>query len=471
MNPRSLRFRLTLWHAGLLTGVFLLCGSAIYQVLGLYLKENLAQSLHRRIQQITLSLLPEIEKTGEQYVIDEIKARYAPENYDRFIRLTRPGGAVIYASGRAASFDPTGLPPATGDDAKRVATLPDGNRLLMATEVYRTSSGRTYILESGGPLQPIDNVLKQLLFLLLLGVPVVVLVAVAGGYVLVGQALAPVVQIARSAELITLHSLDERLPIAPTGDELEQLSLALNRMISRLRESFQQSQRFLADASHELRTPLTALRGELEHAVEQASPLPELRDKIGSALEEVDRLAKIVQTLLAISRLDAGEAQKEWQHFDLARLAADTAGQMYLLAEDKGISFNCNVEREAGVEGDRARIKQVVVNLLDNAIKYTPSGGSVHLNVRVEDGHAILEVIDTGIGIPPAALPHVFDRFFRVDDARSRDAGGAGLGLAIVKSICTAHGGRVEVESTEGKGSRFILNLPLAPVPALKTNV
>ncbi len=307
--------------------------------------------------------------------------------------------------------------------------------------------------------------------MLLLGVPIVLLVAVGGGYILVGQALAPVVQIARSAELITLHNLDEQLPIAPTGDELEQLSLALNRMICRLREAYQQSQRFVADASHELRTPLAALRGELEHAMEQASRLPELRDKVGSALEEVDRLAKVVQTLLALSRLDAGEAQQEWHPFDLARLAADTAGQMYLLAEDKGVAFNCNVEAEAVVEGDRARIKQVVVNLLDNAIKYTPSGGSVHLNVRAEAGKAILEVVDTGIGIPAAALPHVFERFYRVDDARSRDAGGAGLGLAIVKSICTAHGGRLEVESTEGKGSRFTLELTLAQPARIKTTI
>jgi len=192
---------------------------------------------------------------------------------------------------------------------------------------------------------------------------------------------------------------------------------------------------------------------------------------VGSALEEVDRLAKIVQTLFAISRLDAGEAQQEWRRFDLGSLAAGTADQMSLLAEDKGISVNCNVEQEASVEGDRARIKQVVVNLLDNAIKYTPPGGSIHLNVRARGGKAILEVVDTGIGIPAGALPHVFDRFFRVDKARSREIGGAGLGLAIVKSICTAHGGRVGVESAEGRGSRFTVELPLAQPARTKTNI
>jgi len=258
-----------------------------------------------------------------------------------------------------------------------------------------------------------------------------------------------------------LQNLNERLPLAKTGDELEQLSLALNRMIERLGNAFEQNRRFLVDASHELRTPLTTLRGELESAVEQTRE-PQKRDRIGSALEEVDRLAKIVETLFALSRLDAGEAQQEWARFDLARLAAITADQMALLAQDKGVSVQCRVEENVIVEGDSARLKQVVVNLLDNAIKYTPSGGAITLDVRVAGSQAIMEVADTGIGIPAAALPHLFERFFRVDKARSREAGGAGLGLAIVKSICSAHGAKVEVKSVESRGSTFTVELPLA---------
>jgi signal transduction histidine kinase len=179
-------------------------------------------------------------------------------------------------------------------------------------------------------------------------------------------------------------------------------------------------------------------------------------------LEEVDRLVKIVDALFAISRLDAGEAQQEQARFDLASLVASTTEQMSLLAEDKGVSVACNVQGSVHVDGDRARIKQVVVNLLDNAIKYTPPGGSIKLDVSAREDKAVIEVADTGIGIPPNALPHIFERFFRVDKARSRDAGGAGLGLAIVKSICAAHGGQVYVESSEGQGSRFKVELPLA---------
>jgi heavy metal sensor kinase len=466
MNPRSLRFRLIMWYVGLLTGVFLLFGIALYQVLRGYLENSLTQTLTRRSEQIAVSLLANIDKTGGHYVAEQIATRYAPENYDRFIRITRPDGRVLYASGQTASFDPAGLRPlavsAVHDDFVQNVLLSDGNRLLDTVKVVQTNEGQSFVIESGGPMAPIETILSHLLYSLLLGVPLLGLVAVGGGFFLVGRALAPVVQIARSAERITMHNLNERLPLTNTGDELEQLSLALNRMIARLNDAFEQNRRFLADASHELRTPLAALRGEMESVVEQVLVLPELSDRVGSALEEVDRLAKIVDALFAISRLDAGEAQQEWARFDLAMLGISTAEQMSLLAEDKGISVSCNVQDNVNVTADRARIKQVVVNLLDNAIKYTPPGGSINLNVHASDNKAVIEVADTGIGIPAAALPHIFDRFFRVDEARSRDAGGAGLGLAIVKSICVAHGGQVYVESAEHQGSRFKVELPLA---------
>ena len=472
MNPRSIRFRLIMWYAGLVTGAFLLFGVALYQVLRGYLESSLEQTLFRRSEQISVSLLADISKYGERYVADQIATRYAPENYDRFIRITRADGSVLYASGRTASFDPVGLHPLAVNGVKsdfvQKALLGDGSLLLVTVKVFQSNDGHRFLIESGGPMAPIETILSHLLLSLLIGIPLLGLVAVGGGFILVGRALAPVVKIAQSAEQITLRNLNERLPLTDTGDELEHLSLALNRMIARLSEAFEQNRRFLADASHELRTPLAAWRGEMESVVEQTRALPELRDRAGSALEEVDRLAKIVEALFAISRLDAGEAQQEWARFDLAPLAASTTEQMSLLAEDKGVLVACKVQGNVAVEGDRARIKQVVVNLLDNAIKYTPSGGSINLDVYAREDKAVIEVADTGIGIPTDSLPHIFERFFRVDKARSRDAGGAGLGLAIVKSICLAHGGQVFVESVEGQGSRFKVELPLArPGPRL----
>jgi heavy metal sensor kinase len=295
-----------------------------------------------------------------------------------------------------------------------------------------------------------------------IGLPLVVAVAIAGGYLLMRRALRPVDEITQSAERITSRNLSERLPAPKTGDEIERLSVGLNRMIERLGESFQHIHRFSADASHELRTPLTILRGELEAAVQQPQITPELRETLGSALEETERLSRIVESLMAIARLDAGEARVERAHFDLGELTNITTDQMRLLAEDKNIALRCEAKQHVRVEGDRSRLKQVIVNLVDNAIKYTPAGGHVGVKVYTSNGFGVLEVNDNGMGIPAEALPHIFERFYRVDKARSRQMGGAGLGLSIIKAIVTAHGGQVKVESVEGKGSRFLVELPIA---------
>jgi signal transduction histidine kinase len=233
-------------------------------------------------------------------------------------------------------------------------------------------------------------------------------------------------------------------------------------MISRLEDAIQTSKQFVADASHELRTPLTVLRAELESLAQDPQLRAQTRESLGSMLEEVDRLTEIVESLLVLSKLDAGEVSSERVRFDLGELVTSTAEQMSLLAEDKNITVVCEAAPQVMVEGDRARMKQVVVNLLDNAIKYTPNGGRVMLRIAREEREAILDVADNGVGIPADALPHMFKRFFRVDDSRSRHQGGAGLGLSIVKSICGAYGAAVEVRSTPGEGSRFRIRQPLA---------
>jgi signal transduction histidine kinase len=233
-------------------------------------------------------------------------------------------------------------------------------------------------------------------------------------------------------------------------------------MIGRLDDALMNSKRFVADASHDLRTPLTILQGELESLAEDTGLTAEVRDRAGSMLEEVVHLGKIVEQLFTLSRLDAGEGQSGWTCFDLGELAKTTAEQMSLLAEDKGISIACDIGQKAPVKANQVRFKQVVVNLLDNAIKYTPAQGAIQLRVATVNGHATLEVQDNGIGIAPENLPHIFERFYRVDATRSANADSAGLGLAIVKSICAAHGGQVLVESTENQGSKFEVELPLA---------
>ena len=211
----------------------------------------------------------------------------------------------------------------------------------------------------------------------------------------------------------------------------------------------------------DLRTPLTILRGELESLVEDPQLDEELRGRLAGLLEAAIHLSKIVEQLFTLSQLDNGDQRRDWTEFDLAELAHTTADQMSLLAEDKKISLSCNTGAPTDIRGDRSRIKQVIVNLLGNAIKYTPRNGRVQVKVQAVNRHAVLEVEDTGIGIPPEALPHVFERFYRVDKARSTDNESAGLGLSIVKAICALHGAEVEAASTPGAGSRFVVKMPL----------
>jgi heavy metal sensor kinase len=466
LNTRSIRFRLAAWHVVLFTAVFAVLGGLLYATVRKYLDDTLLETQTRRARQIAETLLANVPRTGEDYVGGEIRSLYAPELGNRFIRVTRGNGTVLYVSGppNDQSFDPYKVPPAAGKSAEfaRLEKLEDGRSLLIAAFRAATTGGGSYLVEVGTSAEPVDRFARHLLALLALGLPVVVAVAAAGGYVLSRRALKPVERIAGKAEMITQHNLSERLPVARTGDELERLSVALNLMITRLDDAFINSKRFVADASHELRTPLTVIQGELESLAADTSLPADLRDRVGSTLEEVERLGAIVRKLFALSRLDAGEAQQEWAKLDLAALVGATSDQMLLLAEDKHIKVTRETDTPVFVMGDRARLKQVVVNLLDNAVKYTHPGGSVHLRVYAKARDGCVDVADTGVGIPAEAVPLVFERFFRVDRDRASGEGGAGLGLSIVKSICVAHGGRVEAESTLGSGSLFRVILPLA---------
>jgi heavy metal sensor kinase len=466
VNTRSLSFRLVAWYAGVLTIVFVLLGGLTFLLLQHYLEVNLLDSQARRARQIAGTLVAHASAATEQALRNEVESLYSPEVNDRFIRITRADGQIVYASGapKDERFDPTQVPPLAPDAAASSArkVRRGGRALLIASVTASAGDGTRYRVEVGTSAAPAEDTLTHVLVMLGVGLPVAVAVAVAGGFVLVRRALDPVARIAAKAEDITQHNLSERLPVVHSGDELERLSVSLNHMISRLEDAIHGSKQFVADASHELRTPLTVMRGELESLAQDAALGRETRETLGSVLEEVARLGEIVESLFALSRLDAGEAPAQWLRFDLAELAATTAGQMGLLATDKNVTMECDSSCVAPVEGDRARLKQVIVNLLDNAIKYTPSGGRVRLSVRREQGFAILDVADDGPGIPAEALPHVFKRFFRVDPSRSREQGGAGLGLAIVKSICAAHGADVEVTSVPGRGSIFRVRQPLA---------
>ena len=469
MNTRSLRFRITAWYAGLLAGALLIFGVSVYLGLERYLYWNLQRTLGSDCRTIGTQLLSQHPFKRTDWLETEINEAYAPEVNGHFIRVVEEGAGVLYVSGapKDGAFDPSQVPLPNGDEKNRPrkVRLGGGKQLLIDTQKFTTPDGSKFVVESGVPYQQIEVVLHGLLVTFAIYMPFIISLAVVSGYWLMRRSLQPVDEITKRAEGITSTNLSERLPVIQTGDELERLSVSLNRMIERLDQAFQHINRFSADASHELRTPLTILQLELEGIAQSHRLNPSLTDQIGSALEETHRMSHIVENLLAISRLDAGEVKMDKARLDLGQLAASTAEQMRLLAEEKLILFRSNVATNIYVEGDRSRLQQVIVNLVANAIKYTQEGGEVEVNVRADRGTAVLEVSDNGVGISAHALGHVFERFYRADKARSRNSGGAGLGLAIVKAICTAHGAEIKVSSEEGHGSRFTVELPLLDVP------
>jgi heavy metal sensor kinase len=463
LNTRSIGFRLLVGYGGFFMLICAAFGAYSYLSLGRYLSGALEDSLRRRAHQIGSSLLLSADQTGEAFVVDQIKSLYGPELNDRFIRIGRPDGTLLYVSGTPndMSFEPARIPavPLAAGETK-TTRVPSEHLLLLSTSF--DVRGRSYRVEVGASTLEGEKVLRGFVLTLALGLPVILFLAVGGGSLLIKQALAPVERVTDAARDITYHKLSKRLPVAHTGDEIEHLTLALNQMIARLDEAFQHASRFNADASHELRTPLTVMRGELESLIQDRTLGTSTRTRIGSLLEETERLAKIVESLFAIGRLEAGEALLERTRFDLSDLVITTAEQMSLLADEKHIEVKRRASQCIEVEGDRARLKQVVVNLLDNAVKYSPGHGQVWLETRQEGGQAVFEVVDSGPGIPETALPRVFDRFFRGNPTPASADAGAGLGLAIVRLICVAHGGSVAIGNEPGGGCRVRVLLPLA---------
>jgi len=292
----------------------------------------------------------------------------------------------------------------------------------------------------------------------LLGSGIVALtVAVFGGRFIVRKSLKPIDDITKTAQKIEAENLTPRFEMPKTGDELSQLASTLNEMIDRLELSLQQIRQFTADASHELRTPLTVIRGQTEVILRRERSTEEYRQVLESNLEEMEWMSRMIDNLLTLSRADAGQLQIELEPVQLKRLVVEAYEECNVLAEAKKLSVFLDKIEAALVYGDEMWLRQVLVNLIDNAVKYTPEGGKIWLSLEVEAGYVKLTVKDTGIGIPEEDLPKIFDRFYRADKARSRQMGGSGLGLSIVNWIVSAHKGCVEVTSRLGKGSCFTI--------------
>ncbi len=348
-------------------------------------------------------------------------------------------------------------------------TLADGTHLRILQRAVEVDDQRA-IVRVAYDEEQIRRDLAAFLLVLAIGIPLAVLAASLAGYWLAGRALAPVARMTEESRSITAEHLDVRLPVPAADDELRRLATTFNDLFARLERSFEQLRRFTADASHELRTPLTAIRSVGEVALREPHSEAKYRDIIGAMLEEVDRLTLLTTLLLELTRAEGGRATIKREPIDLRELAEDAAGFLGVLAEEGRVRIDLDLPTApVPVAGDWTMLRQALVNLLDNAIKHSPPDGVVAIACRQWPDAAEICVADQGPGIPAQELPRIFERFHRVDAARSREPGdrrgGFGLGLAIARQAVEAHGGRIEVESEQGRGSRFRIVLPPGKQP------
>ena len=421
----SVRARLALWHAGVLA--FVVCVFSIGVLL--FVSVRLSRALDAQIDQ-DLATIEKVyrEETGD---LGELAHRM---------------GLVLFevVEGQTVIYRTVGWPPA-GATPYRVRTTGDA--------LHRLSAARD---ES-----PLRQTLSTLALILAIGVPGALALALGGGYFLAGRVLAPIGAMAETARKITAESLTARLVVENPRDEFGRLATVFNDTLARLQEAFEQLRRFTADASHELRTPLTAVRSVGEVALQRHLTAEGYREVIGSMLEEVDRLTRLVENLLTLTRAESGRIPLTLEIVDLAELATSVAESLRVLAEDKEQTLVVETAGHISVRCDPAILHQALLNLLYNAIRYTPSEGTIRVSTEAtSSGEAAIAVVDTGPGIPIEHRERIFERFYRVDGGRSRDAGGVGLGLAIARWAVEANGGRIEVEGEEGQGSVFRIVLP-----------
>jgi len=449
--------RLTAWYFGILAVVLSLFSLTAYFAMRNSIYRTVDEELRARIEGVRRL----IERT----------ARYGPEDLRRELRehSELAGNTLLQVADqqgnwlyRSASTERYQIPKLTGaSDVPSTLALNNAPLRVLSTEIQVVD--QSYLAQAAVPLDDFYSALHLFATLLLVSVPILLLSAAMGGYWMSRRALAPVDQITETARSISVQNLSSRLIVPQTGDELQRLSETLNSMLERLEAAFKKIIQFTADASHELRTPVAVMRTRTELSLRKPRSAEEYRAALAQVHSELEKTSELVEKLMLLARADYGVEALQLSTENLGEIVRDVCSQGKMLSEAKEISFREQIpEQPVWVNADAHALRRLFLILIDNAIKYTPKGGRVNVVVDQENGFAIGEIRDTGIGIAPEDLPNVFERFYRADKARSRESGGVGLGLSIGRWIAEAHAGTIEVQSSLGGGSIFKLRLPLA---------
>ncbi len=455
---RTIRFRLTLWYVTLLAIILVAFGLFLYVSLSRTLHDEVRSSLTTSADRLSnafltggrqgvsevIASLPSgtvailYDARGQQLVANDLREPLAPVVE-----------ALLSAAKHSRTFDSVKLPGGGGEWGVLSAPVTVNGQPVAILQIARSQ-------------QDVAVALHKLALLMDVAIPAMLLLAIGGGLFLASRALDPIDRMTRTVGGIGADDLSQRVRYRGSRDEVGRLAATFDGMLERIESAFGRQRRFTADASHELRTPLAVLTSQIDVALERRRTPEEYEELLKSLRDDASRMSQLVSQMLTLARADAGQETMDREALDLRELAEHVVSAMGPLAEQRKVRLALTPGAAVPVSGDQTRLSQLVVNLVDNGLRYTPAGGMVTVSASTEDGWAVLKVGDTGVGIAPEHLPHLFERFHRVDKARARAEGGTGLGLSICKWIAEAHGGSIGVESEPGRGSTFSVKLPLA---------
>ena len=461
MRVKSVSVQLTLWYSGVLMVILLILSGFTYFKLSKDLLNSVDEILKHESHEVTTSA---VMKNG---LVRVYKEKYDDNDLPsaaEFFQIISPEGTIVCKSESVNDFvipvDKSQFQSLLADKpivySSSIRDIPV--RVMLMSFKIETQSG--YVLQMAISLEGVENASRDLLWNLLVFIPIGIILAAFGGTLLARRFLKPIDKIIEDANSIEAEGLGFRLDKKKVKDEIGRLIDTLNQLFERLQNSFRLIRQFTADASHELSTPLTIMRGEAEVALKSQRTPEEYRQVIETTIEEIERMSNIVDDLLTLSSIDSGEVRLSLSDVYLDEIITNVYDQGNVLAQDKNITIELDGVQHHLVRGDNHRLHQVFLNLIDNAIKYTSPGGKLRLTMIPDNDGVSITVADTGIGIGIDHLDKIFDRFYRVDKARSRELGGSGLGLSIVRSIVELHNGKVGVQSKLGEGSKFTVWLP-----------
>jgi heavy metal sensor kinase len=462
VKKRSIGFRLAAWYF-----LVLGCSLAVFSIVAWFsvqasIYHAIDDELRDRVRGVAKFMDLQIASLSIPEIRDEFREHSVLGPGGDLFQVCDQDGQWLY---RSVSLENNGVaiirPGAL--DSPRFETLRVEGRSLRFYSRRIDVNGKPYTVQVAAPMHEAFEALDRFRLLLLLTAPLLLIAASAGGYWLSTRALAPVDEISRTAQRISIENLSDRLPVPPTGDQLQRLSETLNAMFARIEAAVRRITQFTADASHELRAPVALIRTTAEVAVQRKDrTAEEYFEALREILEESERTSQVVDSLMLLARADSGKETLECVAADACAIVREAADQGEKLARNSGLKFTANLpSTPVLIQADSNALRRALLILIDNAVKYTPGGGSVGVNLETSEHFARISVSDTGIGISKADVPHIFDRFWRADKARSREQGGAGLGLSIAKWIVEMHHGSINVESELGRGSTFQVQVPL----------